>query len=59
MQLEMMEYAMKNTKRLLRKKHPHLSKREITIEFIKTYYKHNFSEEDMESIVEWMKMQKL
>ncbi len=55
MQLEMMEYAMNNTKKLLRKRHPHLSEREITIEFVKLYYKDDFSEEEMQKIVQWMK----
>lgn len=56
MQIEMMEYAMNQTKALLRKRHPHLSEREITVEFVKLYYKDDFSEEEMQKIVEWMKM---
>lgn len=58
MQIEMMEYAMNKTKEMLRKQHPHLSEREITVEFVKLYYKEDFSEEEMKKIVEWMKCSK-
>jgi hypothetical protein len=55
MQMEMMDYAANQTKALIRKKNPHLSEREVVIEFVKLYYKDDFSEEEMLRIVEWMK----
>ena len=55
MQLEMMEYAMNKTKELLRKRHPRFSEREITIEFVKIYYKDDFSVDEMQKIVDRMR----
>lgn len=54
MQIEMMEYAMNQTKALLRKQHPHLSEREITVEFVKLYYKDDFSDEEMQKVVDFI-----
>jgi hypothetical protein len=55
MQLEMMEYAANQTKARIRQKNPHLSEREVVIEFVKLYYKDDFSEEEMQRIVEFMR----
>lgn len=54
MGLEMMENGRQFMLNRIKAEHPGISEKDLKIEFIKQYYKHDLSEEYLKGVIEWI-----
>ncbi len=55
MTLDMIDFARETTHRLIKRQHPEFTDLEVKVELFRRTYKNDFTPEEMDRIVTWMK----